>query len=65
MPEATLQANLFENVPDLPDGMRYRPELISAGEERTLLDKISALPFKAFEFPGFLGKLPPISKKPG
>ena len=56
MPEATPQADLFENVPDLPDGMRYRPELISAGEERTLLDKIPALPFKEFEFQGFLGK---------
>jgi alkylated DNA repair dioxygenase AlkB len=61
VPEATLQANLFENVPDLPDGMRYRPELISAGEERTLLDKISALPFKAFEFHGFLGKRRTVS----
>jgi alkylated DNA repair dioxygenase AlkB len=61
VPEATLQANLFENVPNLPDGMRYRPELISAGEERTLLDKIPALPFKEFEFHGFLGKRRTVS----
>jgi alkylated DNA repair dioxygenase AlkB len=61
VPEATLQANLFENVPDLPDGMRYRPELISAGEERTLLDKLPALPFKEFEFHGFLGKRRTVS----
>ena len=61
MPEATLQANLFENVPDLPEGMGYRPELISAGEERTLLDKIPALPFREFEFHGFLGKRRTVS----
>jgi alkylated DNA repair dioxygenase AlkB len=61
VPEATLQANLFENAPDLPDGMRYRPELISAGEERTLLDKVPSLPFKGFEFHGFLGKRRTVS----
>jgi alkylated DNA repair dioxygenase AlkB len=61
VPEATLQANLFGNAPDLPDGMRYRPELISAGEERTLLDKVPSLPFKEFEFHGFLGKRRTVS----
>ena len=57
MSEATaLQADLFESAPDLPDGMRYTPALISPGEERGLLKKISHLPFKEFEFHGFLGK---------
>src|SRR5436190_9600421 len=41
--------------------MGYRPELISASEERTLLDKIPALPFKEFEFHGFLGKRRTVS----
>src|SRR3954451_17194805 len=41
--------------------MRYVPRLISAGEERALLDKLPALPFKEFEFHGFLGKRRTVS----
>jgi alkylated DNA repair dioxygenase AlkB len=36
--------------------MRYAPEVISREEEEALLDKLPALPFKQFEFHGFLGK---------
>jgi alkylated DNA repair dioxygenase AlkB len=41
--------------------MRYVPGLISPGEERALLDKLPALPFKEFEFHGFLGKRRTVS----
>jgi alkylated DNA repair dioxygenase AlkB len=41
--------------------MRYVPRLISPGEERALLDKLPALPFKEFEFHGFLGKRRTVS----
>src|SRR3954451_18552878 len=41
--------------------MRYVPRLISAGEERALLDNLPALPFKEFEFHGFLGKRRTVS----
>src|ERR1044071_7350531 len=41
--------------------MRYRPELISPDEERALLDKLPELPFKEFEFHGFLGKRRTVS----
>jgi len=41
--------------------MRYTPALISPGEERRLLKKISDLPFKEFEFHGFLGKRRTVS----
>src|SRR5436305_4291869 len=41
--------------------MRYTPALISPGEERGLLKKISHLPFKEFEFHGFLGKRRTVS----
>ena len=34
--------------------MRYAPHLISVGEERALLEKVPELPFKEFEFHGFL-----------
>ena len=49
------QLGLFGG-PRLPDGFRYRPDLISAGEERDLLEHIRRLPFKAFEFQGYTGK---------
>jgi alkylated DNA repair dioxygenase AlkB len=61
VPEATLQAELFESGPDLPEGMRYLPGLISAAEECALLDKLPRLPFKEFEFHGFQGKRRTVS----
>ncbi len=36
--------------------MRYAPELVAHEEEEALLREIPALPFKEFEFRGFLGK---------
>src|SRR5215471_8325374 len=50
------QRDLFESANDLPQGMRYVPQLISADEERALLEELRTLPFRAFEFHGFLGK---------
>jgi alkylated DNA repair dioxygenase AlkB len=61
VPEAKEQPELFESAPELPVGMRYERELISADEERVLLDRLPALPFKEFEFHGFLGKRRTIS----
>ena len=61
MPAANLQTDLFESAPDLPEGMRYAPELVSFGEERTLLEHLPGLPFKEFEFHGFLGKRRTVS----
>jgi alkylated DNA repair dioxygenase AlkB len=40
----------------LPDGFTYRPEFLSEAEERTLLERVRSLPFREFEFHGFLGK---------
>jgi alkylated DNA repair dioxygenase AlkB len=50
------QADLFGQSSALPDGFRYQPELIDETEAATLLPCISALPFKEFQFHGFLGK---------
>ncbi len=61
MHETTLQAQLFESAPDLPEGMRYAAELISPDEERALLEVLPALRFKEFEFHGFLGKRRTVS----
>ena len=51
------QPDLFAPAPAaLPEGLRYRPDLITAGEERRLIADIAAVPFKPFEFHGHLGK---------
>jgi alkylated DNA repair dioxygenase AlkB len=61
VPEALLQTDLFQSAPDLPEGMRYVSGLIATDEERALLNKLPALPFKEFEFHGFLGKRRTVS----
>jgi len=44
-------------VPDrLPEGFRYRPELIGRDDEATLVARIQELPFREFEFHGYVGK---------
>jgi alkylated DNA repair dioxygenase AlkB len=59
----TGQFNLFGPENDLPrpalalpEGFRYRPELISAAAESALLEHVKQLPFREFEFHGFTGK---------
>ncbi|HEX3883856.1 MAG TPA: alpha-ketoglutarate-dependent dioxygenase AlkB [Stellaceae bacterium] len=42
--------------PSMPEGFRYAPDLISAAEEARLVEAFADLPFKEFEFHGFLGK---------
>jgi alkylated DNA repair dioxygenase AlkB len=51
------QSDLFAKAPSaLPDGFKYQPELLSPEEERDLVKRFATLPFKEFEFHGFLGK---------
>lgn len=40
----------------LPDGFRYRPELISPADEAALVARVRELPFREFEFHGYTGK---------
>ena len=44
------------SVTNHPEGFRYRPELISAADERALLRHVRELPFREFEFHGYTGK---------
>ena len=41
---------------DLPDGLRYEPELIDRNEEERLIAQFGALDFAPFQFHGFTGK---------
>ena len=49
------EPTLFEPAPSLPAGFRYERELLSAAEERDLVKHLETLPFKGFEFQGFVG----------
>jgi len=53
---ATNQADLFEARVSVPEGFVYRDNLLTAMEEAALLGELEALPFKPFEFQGYLGK---------
>ena len=43
-------------APALPEGLRYRPGLLGASDERALLERVRGLPFREFEFHGYTGK---------
>jgi len=58
---AAHQPSLFDAPPDLPPGMVYRPEFVSAQEERELASWLDRLPFKPFLFQGFEGRRQVVS----
>ena len=49
-------ADTSQPAPTLPQGLRYRPELIGPDEEGALLARVRELPFREFEFHGYTGK---------
>ena len=49
------QPSLFDAAPALPEGMRYRPDLLSAPEQAALAAQMAEVPFRAFAFHGFEG----------
>jgi alkylated DNA repair dioxygenase AlkB len=55
------QLALFDQPDLLPQGFRYRADLLSAAEEQALVADMKDLPFKEFEFHGFLGKRRTVS----
>ena len=55
------QLSLFEAPPDLPEGMVYRSDLLSAAEEASLIGRLAELPFRAFQFHGFEGNRRTVS----
>lgn len=50
------QLTLFGGSTALPDGFRYAADVLTEDEERALLASVRALPFREFEFQGFVGK---------
>ena len=50
------QLNFLAEAPAMPDGFRYQAEFLSETEEHALAERLGTLPFKEFEFQGYLGK---------
>ena len=55
------QLTLLGAGPELPEGFRYQPDVISAEDEQDLTERIRELPLKEFEFHGFTAKRRVIS----
>jgi alkylated DNA repair dioxygenase AlkB len=55
------QLSLFGAQPTLPEGFRYQPDVVPPEEEEALLGRVKELPFKEFEFQGFIGKRRTVS----
>jgi DNA oxidative demethylase len=55
------QPDLFSPSPNMPAGLLYRADFLSREEESRLLEQLDLLPFRPFEFQGFLGKRETIS----
>ena len=58
---ASVQHALFHELPRLPEGFWYEEELLSPDEEEALMSTFERLPFREFEFRGFLGKRRTVS----
>ncbi len=55
------QSNLFAALARLPEGFRYHPGLLSFEEEQALARELAALPFKPFDFHGYLANRQVVS----
>lgn len=55
------QLTLFGAGPALPEGFAYQAELVSREDEQSLLQQVRELPFREFEFQGFIGKRRTVS----
>ena len=49
------QSDMFVARPTRPEGFAYQEDVITAEDEQTLIERFQELPFKPFEFHGFLG----------
>jgi alkylated DNA repair dioxygenase AlkB len=55
------QLTLFGAGTELPEGFKYQPDVVTPAEELALLQRVKELPFKEFEFQGFIGKRRTVS----
>jgi alkylated DNA repair dioxygenase AlkB len=50
------QLALFDPRPSLPDGFKYQPDVVSSDDEQSRLQSVREVPFRDFEFHGYVGK---------
>jgi alkylated DNA repair dioxygenase AlkB len=55
------QLTLLDADPALPEGFKYQADVVSPDDEQSLLERVRELPFKEFEFHGFIGKRRTVS----
>jgi alkylated DNA repair dioxygenase AlkB len=55
------QTDLFAAPTGLPEGFRYHPDVLSVGEEEALARELAQLPFKPFDFHGYLANRQVVS----
>jgi DNA oxidative demethylase len=55
------QIDLFGDEPALPEGLRYRADLLDDTAEARLIERLGTLPFAPFQFHGFEGKRRTVS----
>ena len=58
---ARKQLALFGKSETWPEGFRYQANVVPPDEEEALLEQVRGLPFKEFEFQGFVGKRRTVS----
>ena len=58
---SSAQHELFREASHLPEGFQYGEEFLSPDEEQALIETVQHLPFREFEFRGFLGKRRTVS----
>jgi alkylated DNA repair dioxygenase AlkB len=58
---ASAQRTLFPELLRLPEGFRYGMDFLCSDEEQALTSTFERLPFREFEFRGFLGKRRTVS----
>ena len=56
-----IQTDLFGEMPARPQGLVYRQDFVTPAEESDLIASLETLPFRPFEFQGFLGKRETVS----
>ena len=58
---SSAQTDLFASLSGLPEGFRYCPGILSSEEEEALARELANLPFKPFDFHGYLANRQVVS----
>jgi alkylated DNA repair dioxygenase AlkB len=61
MRQSPRQGDLFVDAQAVPEGFALKADIIDREEEQALVSRFASLPFRPFEFHGFLGKRQTVS----